>query len=267
MPGTALPRNVIYINGFSVAVQQPDGSTANFPYPSISNFSYTDVILGFLIPDPSGYGNLIGDGSVLPGSDHNDPLGPYLQAAITRFQNAGQNALVSVGGAWGWVPDPTHCPHSSINFNAWQSYSNNVTQLANQIVSFVQQYGFNGVDIDYEDDSGFTGGYDGIDFLSTLTSELAQALPPGQALSPMPHRRPIGTQNTTRRHTLRYGSKSVIRSRGLITNSTITQDTIETPLLKYSGITLSPTLWVEDSNSWLAPFLSQGQTATSPWTK
>jgi chitinase len=38
------------------------------------------------------------------------------------------------------------------------------------------------IDIDYEDDSGFTGGYDGIDFLSTLTSELAQALPPGQSI-------------------------------------------------------------------------------------
>jgi chitinase len=180
MLGTAPLRNVIYVNGLSVAVQQPDGSTAYFPYPWISNFSYTDVILGFLIPDPSGNGNLIGDGSVLPGSDPNDPLGPYLQAAITGFQNAGQNALVSVGGACGWVPNPTHCPHSSINYNAWQYYSNNVTQLANQIVSFVRQYGFSGVDIDYEDDNGFTGGYNGIDFLSTLTSELAQALPPRQ---------------------------------------------------------------------------------------
>jgi hypothetical protein len=112
MPGTALPRNVIYVNGFSVAVQQPDGSTANFPYPSISNFSYTDVILGFLIPDPSGNGNLIGDGSVLPGSDHNDPLGPYLQAAITGFQNAGQNALVSVGGPVdGYRTQPTALIH------------------------------------------------------------------------------------------------------------------------------------------------------------
>jgi chitinase len=116
----------------------------------------------------------------LPGSDPNDPLGPYLKAAITGFQNAGQNALVSVGGACGWVPDPTNCPNSTINYNAWQSYSNNVSQLVGQIVSFVQQYGFNGVDIDYEDDNGFTGGYNGIAFLNSLTSQLAQALPPGQ---------------------------------------------------------------------------------------
>ena len=43
-------------------------------------------------------------------------------------------------------------------------------------------YGFNGVDIDYEDSSGFdgTGGYDGIRFLSQLTSGLARVLPSGQ---------------------------------------------------------------------------------------
>ena len=49
-----------------------------------------------------------------------------------------------------------------------------------QIVSVVNDYGFNGVDIDYEDDNGFTGKYDGIGFLSALTSGLAQALPSGQ---------------------------------------------------------------------------------------
>jgi hypothetical protein len=36
------------------------------------------------------------------------------------------------------------------------------------------------VDIDYEDSSGFTGSYDGIGFLTTLTSALAEALPSGQ---------------------------------------------------------------------------------------
>jgi chitinase len=182
MPGTGPPRNAIYVNGIAVSVQQPDGSTASIPYPYISSFSYTDAILGFLIPDPSGNGNLIGDGSVLP-SDPSDPLGPYLQGAIAGFHNAGQNALVSVGGACGWVPDPTNCPYSTINYNAWEYYSNNVSQLVEQIVSFVQQYGFNGVDIDYEDDNGFVSPsppYSGIQFLIDLTSQLAQALPPGQ---------------------------------------------------------------------------------------
>jgi hypothetical protein len=36
-----------------------------------------------------------------------------------------------------------------------------------------------GEDIDYEDDNGFTGVYDGINFLIDLTNGLAQALPPG----------------------------------------------------------------------------------------
>ena len=52
--------------------------------------------------------------------------------------------------------------------------------LVNQLVNFVTSNGFNGVDIDYEDDNGFTGKYDGIGFLSALTSGLAQALPSGQ---------------------------------------------------------------------------------------
>ena len=51
----------------------------------------------------------------------------------------------------------------------------------NQIVSFVIGNGFNGVDIDCEDDNGFTGTYDGIGFLRELTSGLYQALlPSGQ---------------------------------------------------------------------------------------
>jgi hypothetical protein len=53
-----------------------------------------------------------------------------------------------------------------------------VNGLVNQIVNFVTSYGFNGVDIDFEDNAGFTGDYDGIGFLSNLTSGLYQALLP-----------------------------------------------------------------------------------------
>lgn len=160
-----MARNVIYVNGWSVPVQQPGGGTGFFPYTYASDFSYTDVILGVLIPD--GNGNLIGDGSVLPtGSDPNDPLVQYVKAAVKGFRNAGQNALVSVGGGAGWD-------------NAWQMYSNNVQGLVEQIWVYVEEFGFNGVDIDYEDSKGFTPGgpYDGIGFLSNLTSGLAKALP------------------------------------------------------------------------------------------
>lgn len=58
--------------------------------------------------------------------------------------------------------------------------------LVEQIVGYVIANGFSGVDIDYEDDNGFTGGldgtgvYDGVTFLIELTNALAQELPPGQ---------------------------------------------------------------------------------------
>jgi chitinase len=169
-----MARNVIYVNGWSVPVQQPGGGTGYFPYTYASDFSYTDVILGFLIPD--GNGNLIGDGSVLPtGSDPNDPLVPYVKAAIKGFQNAGQNALVSVGGSSGWD-------------NAWKNYPNNVQGLGNQILTYVKEFGFNGVDIDYEDSNAFTimQTYDGIGLLSELTSYLASQLPPGSIITHAP---------------------------------------------------------------------------------
>jgi len=43
-----------------------------------------------------------------------------------------------------------------------------------QLASFVTGNGFSGVDIDFEDDAGFTGSYDGIGFLISLTNGLAQ---------------------------------------------------------------------------------------------
>ena len=63
-----------------------------------------------------------------------------------------------------------------------QYYAGNVNYLVNQIVGFVNNYNFNGVDIDYEDDAGFGDNfsYDGVTFLSALTSGLAQQLPSGR---------------------------------------------------------------------------------------
>jgi hypothetical protein len=53
------------------------------------------------------------------------------------------------------------------------------------VTNWVMQYGFNGVDIDYEDDAGFDqpgqpANYDGVGFLVALTTGLYQALPSGQ---------------------------------------------------------------------------------------
>jgi chitinase len=146
MASIAPPRNVIYFN-----------SKANqICMPGIGGLSYTDVILASLVPD--GNLNLVGAGGAF---DSN--LRTYTRA----LQNAGKNVLISLGGA-------------IFPSSAYQSYAQNVNGLINQVVNFVTSYGFNGVDIDYEDDTGFTGTYDGIGFLSALTSGLAQALPSQQ---------------------------------------------------------------------------------------
>jgi len=141
-------RNVIYYS-----------SNANqIPLAGIANLPYTDIIVAFLVPD--GNLNLVGAGGAF---DDN------LQSNIQTLQNAGKNVLISFGGA-------------TFPSSAYQSYAQDVNGLVGQIVNFVTSNGFNGVDIDYEDSSGFdgTGGYEGIGFLSALTSGLAQALPAGQ---------------------------------------------------------------------------------------
>jgi chitinase len=146
MSGIAPPRNVIYFN---------DGT---YPLADIASLPYTDVIIGFLIPDD----NLKLEGA---GGAFDDNL----QSNIQTLQNAGKNVLISVGG------DVQYFSSS-----AWQYYAQNVSVLVSQIVNVVNSYGLNGVDIDYEDDNGFTETYDGIGFLSALTSGLAEALSPGR---------------------------------------------------------------------------------------
>jgi chitinase len=147
MPASTLPRNIIYFS-----------SNANpIPLSGIGTLPYTDIIVGFLVPD-AGL-SLHGAG----GAFNSD-----LQSNIRTLQNAGKNVLISVGGGGGF-------PSS-----AYQSYAQNVNGFVNQIVNFVTTYGFTGVDIDYEDSSGFTGSYDGVGFLIALTSALVEALPAGQ---------------------------------------------------------------------------------------
>ena len=148
---TTPPRNVIYYN---------DGSNP-ITLAGISGLPYTDVILAFLVPGDNL--NLTGQGGAF-GSDGN-PNPNDIQA----LQNAGKNVLVSVGGAKEGFPS-----------SAWQQYAQDVNGLAEQIAGYVTANGFSGVDIDYEDDNGFTGVYDGVTFLIELTIGLAQELPPGQ---------------------------------------------------------------------------------------
>jgi mannan endo-1,4-beta-mannosidase len=141
-----MSRNVIYFS-----------SNANpITLAGIANLPYTDVIVAFLVPGNNL--NLYGAGGAF---DNN------LQSNIQTLRNAGKNVLISFGGA-------------TFPSSAYQSYAQNVNGLVGQIINFVTSNGFNGVDIDYEDDAGFTGTYDGIGFLSALTNGLAQALPSGQ---------------------------------------------------------------------------------------
>jgi chitinase len=148
---TAPPRNVIYYN---------DGSNP-IPLAGISGLPYTDVILAFLVPGDNL--NLTGQGGAFDSDGNPDPKD------IQALQNAGKNVLISVGGA-------TECFPSS----DWQQYAQDANGLVEQIAGYVTANGFSGVDIDYEDDSGFTGVYDGVTFLIELTNGLAQRLPPGQ---------------------------------------------------------------------------------------
>jgi chitinase len=163
-PSYPLPRNVIYFfhttNPISLA--------------GIANLPYTDVVLGFLIPD-STVTKLVKDGSAFPAT---------IQSDIKSLQAAGQNVLISVGGGVNNA-DPTWTGWTSAKY---KTFSANVPGLVQQIVSWVAAIGANGVDIDFEDSHAFTGeaGYDGIAFLSALTSGLSRALPPGSIITHAP---------------------------------------------------------------------------------
>jgi chitinase len=139
------PRNVIYYNDNSI------------PLEHIKQLPYTDVIIGFLIPQN-------GDN---PSSLKLDNGLNNLKPAIKTLQDAGKNVLIAVGGATGF------------STNAYKKAASNVEPLVNAIAHFVTENGFNGVDIDFEDEKGFSGSYDGVGFLVELTKGLAKKLPTG----------------------------------------------------------------------------------------
>jgi chitinase len=151
MTSTTRPRNVIYFN---------DTLNGTISLADIVSLPYTDVILCFLLVD--GNLNVYGDGGAFDGNTGNLSNPGDVQA----LQNAGKNVLVSFGGDPGTFPTP-----------AWENCAQNVDLLVNNIVNFVKENNLNGVDIDYEDDAGFTGAYEGVQFLVALTSGLAAQLP------------------------------------------------------------------------------------------
>jgi chitinase len=150
---TIPPRNVIYYNDRSNPI----------PLAGIADLPYTDVILGFLVPH--GDLGLMGRGGAFDTNGNPSP------SDIQTLQTAGKNVLISLGGATKTFPS-----------SAWQQRAQDVNGLVEQVAEYVTANGLNGVDIDYEDDKGFTDTYDGVTFLISLTNGLAQKLPPGQTI-------------------------------------------------------------------------------------
>jgi chitinase len=154
-----MARNVIYVNNINNQI----------PLAGIANLPYTDVILTFLYPNNNF--DLVGAGPVF------DPnLEPNLQSDIQALQNAGKHVLISFGGA----QSPGDLLSQAYLYYAADQGGRKVQRLVQQIVNFVTMYGLDGVDIDYEDNAGFQGAYNGIAFLNALTSGLATGLPPGR---------------------------------------------------------------------------------------
>ena len=150
-------RNVIYYND----------NANQIPLAGIANLPYTDVIVGFLVPGPDGT-TLVGGGG-----PHGGAFDDQLKNNIRILQNAGKRVLISVGGAT--------FPSSAYQNYYMSPFGIEGEWLLREIVNFVTNYNFDGVDIDYEDNAGFGDNrtYDGVDFLSRLTSALRQRLPSG----------------------------------------------------------------------------------------
>ncbi len=150
------PRLVIYYNG-----------NTNLSIQQIAALPYTDFIFAFLVPSgpttsPSDL-KLKGEGAWYSPND--------LRGNIQTLKNAGKNVLISFGGALGITSDQ------------YKAYCGNVDSLVSDLVgNWITKYGFNGVDIDFEDTSAFQSSppYNGVDFLISLTKELAKQLPSEQ---------------------------------------------------------------------------------------
>ena len=136
------PHNVIYTNGVD--------SNGNDSFPELANTAYTDVIVNFLDVDSNC-------------QFMDQPT--VSQSEMQALHNAGKTVLVSFGNS------------TSAAYQA--CYNGQMDSLARNIASFVYSYGFDGVDIDFEDTGAFRNpsdpqysGYDGVAFLTQLTDDL-----------------------------------------------------------------------------------------------
>ena len=153
MATSETPRLVIYYNNNTT------------PLKNIINMDYTHVILSFLIPDPNNPLNL-----VLSGNLDSSVLGD-----IKPVQQAGKKVMIAMGG-------------ETFSSQAYQAMVGKEDQVAAIITAIVNQYGFDGVDLDYEDTAAIMSKtpYDGPQFISDLTNALAGKLPSGAILTHAP---------------------------------------------------------------------------------
>ena len=135
-------------------------NSTHAPLISIASTPLTHVILAFLVPGTT-------DPTRIEASGNLASVWPDVPA----LQAAGKKVMISFGGG-------------TISHQAYQQLSADVPGLARQIADFVTERDLDGVDIDFEDTAGFERGaaYDGVAFLTSLTRELAAALPAGRQL-------------------------------------------------------------------------------------
>ena len=169
------PRNVVYYETEQVpGIPDPPTGGALPWLDTVQKLPYTDVIIGFLVPDPTNT-YLIGDNSDIWGPDNNINGQPLMQLQrYIQLIRQKQNVLLSVGGMV--QPNGTSRAWTS---QLYQSWFGGEEVLAQQIAAWVTNLGASGVDIDYEDDQALQAGgtYSGITFLQRLTTFLVKYLP------------------------------------------------------------------------------------------
>ncbi|SUA99946.1 Chitinase [Pannonibacter phragmitetus] len=144
------PRNIIY------ALRQ------NTPITGIIGSDFTHVILCFLLPQTNG--------TVAPSWELQQFLAkPNL---VSQLQEGGKRkVMVSIGG-------------ENVPAGGWQAMAANLPAAAASIVSFLNTYGLDGIDIDYEDTGAISNpsgsGYDPVAFLAGLSTQVKAA--PGTRL-------------------------------------------------------------------------------------
>ncbi|MCG7534152.1 glycosyl hydrolase family 18 protein [Pseudoalteromonas sp. OOF1S-7] len=133
------------------------------PLINACDLPYDVVNLAFLSSSYSNPFNLVLSGAI---AATDSSLTSSTVEAIKAMQQKGQKVLISFGGA-------------TMESVTYQKLSEDTAKLAKLLAKFVTDNHLDGIDLDYEDTAAFTGnaGYDGAQFLISLTQELRKRLP------------------------------------------------------------------------------------------